>query len=169
MANLTFRSILARGREMSRNYFLISLRVAVTALGCGWMATVLPSTVLALGVINEVDIIVNPGLGGGWIDVNEDGAIDVLDDLDNVVLTYNDAALIQVDIIDGRVDVNQDGAIDGLDDLLDVDLNDRTSGLTQNSGTRGRNQVDVIDGRVDVDENGAIDNSDTQGNIQLLH
>jgi hypothetical protein len=80
-----------------------------------------------------VDIIVNPGLGGGWIDVDENGAID------------------------------------GLDDLLDVDLNDRTSGLTQNSGTRGRNQVDFIDGRVDVDENGVIDNLDTLTNIHLLY
>jgi hypothetical protein len=66
--------------------------------------------------------------------VNEDGAINGVDDLNNVVLTYNDAVLIQVDIIDGRVDVNQDGAIDVLDDLLNVDLNDRTGGTTQNSG-----------------------------------
>jgi hypothetical protein len=140
------------------------LRNAVLAL-----IPAVATPVLALGLINEVDIIVNPGLGGGWIDVDENGAIDGLDDLNNVVLTYNDAALIQVDIIDGRVDVNQDGAIDGLDDLLDVDLNDRTSGLTQNSGTRGRNQVDFIDGRVDVDENGVINNLDTLTNIHLLY
>ena len=108
--------------------------------------------------VNEVDIL------DGFVDVQENGAIGINDDLNNVILWCDEAMPVRVDIIDGEVDVNEDGVADTSDDLFNCDLND------ENNGIPSRNQVDIRDGTVDVDEDTILNevlNDDIQ-NVQLF-
>jgi len=117
-------------------------------------------TASAALVIDEVDIL------DGFIDVQENGAIGVNDDLNNVILWCYGGMPVRVDIIDGKVDVNEDGIINFGDDLSNCALNDEQTigGVT---GIPTRNQVDIRDGIVDEDGNyNEILHDDLQ-NVQL--
>jgi hypothetical protein len=57
----------------------------------------------------------------GKVDVDGNGTINDNDDLNNVLVLFNDAAAIIVNIVDGYVDVNQDGVTGRFDHLANVD------------------------------------------------
>jgi predicted TIM-barrel enzyme len=111
---------------------------------------------------NEVDII------QGRFDVNENGIIDAADDLNNVAMWFDGAALAQVDIKDGLVDVNEGGSINTQDDLSNVDLNDENT-VSGSGGVPSRNRVNIRDGLVDVDQDGVYGEiaHDALANVQL--
>lgn len=120
------------------------------------------SSAQAKATFNEVDIL------DGFIDVQENGAIGVNDDLNNVVLWCDEAMPVRVDIIDGKVDVNEDGIVNFGDDLSNCDLNDEDT-VNGVAGVPTKNQVDIVDGIVDVDEDGNLNEilQDDLQNVQL--
>ena len=116
-----------------------------------------PPVVQAAGLVNLVTII------DGQVDADQLNGITATDDVAQVVLAFDDAAIIKVQISNGSVDVNANGVIAADDDLLNADLNKELPG-----NLRASDQVDIINGQVDVDENGAITTADDATDIILL-
>lgn len=110
-------------------------------------------------VSDTVDII------DGRVDVDQGGAVNTADDLNDVILIVNEgggsATLKVVDIRDGRVDVNESGGIttDGADDVTDATLFD--------SSTLAGVQVDIDDGEIDVN-GGGVDATDDMTGLRLV-
>lgn len=127
------------------------LRFAIVApLIFGWATIAATSTAEAQTIVD------------GGVDVTEDGVVNSSDDAADVLLLFDEAAPIRVDIIDGRVDVTESGVVSTFDDLVNVDLNDEAA------STVGRNQVDIINGRIDVNESGAITSADDVNNARFI-
>lgn len=105
--------------------------------------------------VDQADII------DGFIDVDENGVVDTLDDLTNVRLLCN-GAQVRVDIIDGGVDVNEGGAVLTSDDLTNCIM------TTEPAGFPVADQVDIIDGGVDVTEGSVVNTADDATNVQLF-
>ena len=110
--------------------------------------------------INQVDII------NGFVDVNEDSAVNASDDLNNVAVWCNDAAPTQVDILNGGVDVTESAVVSASDDLFNCDLNDEN--IIANVATPTTNQVDFLNGGVDVNEDGVVNAADDATDVKLF-
>lgn len=136
--------------------------ITVMPLIFGLVTIVAAPTARAVVTIDEVDIL------DGFVDVQENGAIGVNDDLNNVVLWCDEAMPVRVDIKDGKFDINEDGLTNSADDLFNCDLNDENT-VAGVPGIPTRNQVDIRDGTVDVDEDGNLNEilNDDAPNVQL--
>jgi hypothetical protein len=110
--------------------------------------------------INQVDIL------NGFVDVDENGAVNAADDLNNVAVWCNDSAPTQIDILNGGVDVTESAVVSSSDDLLNCDLNDEN--VIANISTPTTNQVDFLNGGVDVNEDGVVNALDDATDVKLF-
>ncbi len=100
----------------------------------------------------------------GRVDVNRDGVVDTADNLDSVLLFFDDAAPIRADIISGYLDLDGNGLInEPSDSLANADLTWKFGVLAPPISK----EVDIINGQVDVD-GGGISNSDDLQNVWLV-